>query len=86
MAVTDTRSNGWSEPQRRSGEVSPAEAGDRPSRWSDAEAIGGELEAWLEAFTGRRRGDEVLDLSDPSTVRPPRRGNAWREDDHGRPG
>lgn len=79
MAVTETCSNGWREPQRDGDEGAPPAARDeRSSGWSDAESIGGELESWLEAFTGRR-GDEVLDLGDPSATLQASERNNWRE-------
>jgi hypothetical protein len=81
MAVTDTCNNGWREPQRPVAAAgTPEEAEGQPTGWSEAQAIGGELESWLEAFTGRRRTpEEVLDLAESITRLPASNQNNWRE-------
>jgi hypothetical protein len=82
MAVTDTCNNGWREPRNSAtGTGGPTESQGQPTGWSDAQAIGSELESWLEAFTGpRRRTQDLLDLSDlPDEQLPESPHNNWRE-------
>jgi hypothetical protein len=79
MAVTETCNNGWREPQRPVAASGPP-AEEQTTGWSDAEAIGGELESWLEAFTGpRRTPEQVLDLAESVTRLPASAHNNWRE-------
>lgn len=83
MAVTDTCNNGWREPRNSAAGTGgpPAADGDEPTGWSEAQAIGSELESWLEAFTGPRRStQDLLDLSDlPEEPLPASAQNNWRE-------
>jgi hypothetical protein len=79
MAVTDTRDNSWNEPRNVAGlRRTPAQ---EPTGWSDAQAIGGELETWLGALTGpRRTPQDVLDDIDlTGRETPVSTHNNWRE-------
>ena len=82
MAVTDTCNNGWRESQNAGSRTSgPAQGSDQTTGWSDAQAIAGELESWLEAFTGPRRStQDLLDLAAlPDGPLPASVQNHWRE-------
>jgi hypothetical protein len=81
MAVTETCNNGWREPRSSAIDGGPSEPQGQPTGWSEAQAIGGELESWLAAFTGpRRRTQDLLDLADlPDERLPASAHNNWRE-------
>ena len=79
MAPTDTDHgiNGWAEPGRTL-ETAKIE---RPNRWSDAAAIGEEVEGWLAAITRPKRVvlRDAGFLGSADAQLPGTRRNTWRE-------
>jgi hypothetical protein len=81
MALAETHHNGWRDSfDPRSTGDDRRDDGEVTTSWAEAEPLSGELESWLEAFTGGERSSaqllEFLDAHRDEAPRPTK--NHWR--------
>jgi hypothetical protein len=82
MALAETHHNAWRDAYDPRPEAEDRrEDGGSPTSWSDAEPLGGELESWLEAFTGGERSSaRLLEFLDAHRDEMPQRSkNHWQQ-------